>query len=239
MSTITDGVVVELKIFAALVLIILLGACSPVSNADKAKTSSNAEDISAEKETLTDENTKDEVGLVEATEGTILIEWGSDAMDRGNHDYETIAHSELVVKSGYAKAVRGDVVYYKTPAELIEQNPMIPEYYISRVVGLPGETIGISNGQVFIDGKKLDAFYSKATMTGMEEKEYFDAVDPSRTENEENTREYFHTSMVPVEVPAGSVFVLVDQWWRGTDSRDFGALPLHRIEGEVLGYVKK
>ena len=239
MSTITDGMVVELKVFAALGLIFLLGACSSGSNADNTKTSSNTEDITNETKTLTDENTKDEVEFIEATEGTILIDWGLDAMDRGNHDYDTITHSELVVEPEYLKAVRGDVVYYKIPAEVIEQNPMIPEYYISRVVGLPGETVGISNGQVYIDGMKLEAFYSHATMRGMKEKKYFDAEDLSHIENKESTREYFHTSMVPIEVPTGSVFVLVDQWWRGTDSRDFGTLPIERIEGKILGYVKK
>ena len=228
-----------MKIIVAVGIIFLLGACSPVSSTDEEKTSSEIEDVNSEIETITDENTKDEIVLVEATEGTILIEWGSDAMDRGNHDYDTITHSELVVEPEYLKAVRGDVVYYKTPAELIEQNSMIPEYYISRVVGLPGETVGISNGQVYIDGMKLEAFYSHATMRGMKEKEYFDAEDLSHIENKESTREYFHTSMVPVEVPTGSVFVLVDQWWRGTDSKDFGALPIERIEGKVLGYVKK
>jgi signal peptidase I len=32
------------------------------------------------------------------------------------------------------------------------------------------------------------------------------------------------------------VFILVDQWWRGTDSRDFGPLSIKKIEGIVIGY---
>ena len=63
-------------------------------------------------ETITDENTKPEIELVEATKNTILVEWGSDAMDRGNHDYFTSAHSELVVDPGLfgGKSWRGDLL---------------------------------------------------------------------------------------------------------------------------------
>ncbi|MDI2588536.1 hypothetical protein OR571_15790 [Psychrobacillus sp. NEAU-3TGS] len=44
--------------------------------------------------------------------------------------------------------------------------------------------------------------------------------------------------MNPVEVRENKIFVLVDQWWRGTDSRDFGVLPMEEGEGKVVGYKK-
>lgn len=208
----------DLKKLSIIVMIILLAACST--------------------ETITDENTKPEIDLVEVTENTELIEWGSDAMDRGNHDYDTFAHSELVVELGYSDVKRGDVIYYKTPLDAIVRNPRLPEKYIARVVGLPGETVEIKEGQVFIDNKILETFYAKPTKYGMEEEEYFEKKDASKIENIAAVKDYFSTTMKPVKVIEDTVFVLVDQWWRGTDSREFGVLPLDSVEGKVLGYVK-
>ena len=44
--------------------------------------------------------------------------------------------------------------------------------------------------------------------------------------------------MEPIKVEENTVFVLVDMWWRGTDSKDFGLLPVKNIQGKVLGYKK-
>ena len=125
------------------------------------------------------------------------MEWGYDSMDRGNHDYDTFTHSKLVVELDYSNLNRGDVIYYKTPKIVIKQNSNIPDYYIARVVGLPGETVEIKEGQVFIDGKILDTFYAKATKYGMDEEEYFEKTDTSRVVNIEYTKEYFATTMDP------------------------------------------
>lgn len=205
---------------------------------------------------LTDPDTVPEIEMVEAKENTILVEWGSDAMDRGNHDYDTITNSSLVVEIGYQEVNRGDVVYYKTPESAISKNQQLPEYYIARVAGLPGETVAIRDGQVYIDDKKLDTFYGAATSLGLSKDEYFKMVEQNVEEgtlttdievseeeqiswvNVDSMKEYFATSMEPVKVSNEAVFVLVDQWWRGTDSRDFGELPLETIEGKVLGYAK-
>lgn len=194
---------------------------------------------SAEMETITDENTKPEIQLVDATDNTLLLEWRSDAMDRGNHDYFTSVHGKLVVDLEYSDVSRGDVIYYKTPAVALKRYPQLSEDYIARVVGLPGETVEIKEGQVFIDGKLLETFYAKATILGMDEEVYFLKMDPSKIVSMESTKEYFATTMGPVKVIEDTVFVLVDQWWRGTDSREFGLLPLDSVEGQVLGYLKK
>lgn len=199
----------------------------------------SAETPLTETEKVTDENTKPIVELVYSTENTILVEWGSDAMDRGAHDYFTLAHSELVVDLNYSNVSRGDVLYFNTPTDAILRNARLPDHYIARVVGLPGETVEIKDGQVFIDGIKLETFYAKATKHGMDEEAYFAKMDTSTIENIEATKAYFATTMDPVHVIEDSLFVLVDQWWRGTDSREFGVLLQGHVEGKVLGYVKK
>lgn len=188
---------------------------------------------------MTDPFTSEKLSIVSQTDDTFLIEWGSDSMDRGNHDFDTITHSKLVVTPVVEELKRGQVVYYHTPpVQLENKDANIPDMYIGRVVGLPGETVEIKNGQVYIDEQLLDTFYGKATMHGLNEEEYFIKTDPKNITNEQSTREYFNTQMDAVTVQENTVFILVDQWWRGIDSRFYGTLPIEEIEGVVIGYEK-
>ena len=235
-------------------IVLFLSACSMGESTKDINKATVAE--TPESEVLTDNQTKPSIEMVEAKKNTKLVEWGSDAMDRGNHDYDTITHNSLVVEIEYQEVNRGDVVYYKTPESAVIKNSQLPEYYIARVVGLPGETVEIREGQVYVDDKKLDTFYGVARDRGLDKDEYFEILEQNLEEgtwttdeeiskrelitwvNMDGKEEYFATSMEPVKVSNEAVFVLVDQWWRGTDSRDFGELPLGDVEGKVLGYVK-
>ena len=91
---------------------------------------------------------------------------------------------------------RGDLVLFATADGL----------FIKRIVGMPGETVEIVQGHVFINSVPLD--------------------ESSYVVN------YFG-DMTPVEVPAGSVFVLGDNREDMYDSRldTVGSIPFERIEG--------
>ncbi len=54
---------------------------------------------------------------------------------------------------------RGDIVIFPYP-----DNPEVT--YVKRVIGLPGETVEIKNGAVYIDGKPIKETYLKEAMTG-------------------------------------------------------------------------
>ena len=58
---------------------------------------------------------------------------------------------------------RFDIVIFKYP-----DDPEQKELYIKRIIGLPGETINIVNGKVYIDGKKtpLDDSFCPETPIG-------------------------------------------------------------------------
>ena len=108
---------------------------------------------------------------------------------------------------------RGDVVVLRLP----ERGP---ELLIKRVIALPGETIDIQGGSVYIDGQPLDEPYLKRKTAG---------TFPLTT------------------VPDGHVFVMGDNRGASNDSRVFGAIPLDRIVGrawisywplEALGVVQ-
>ena len=49
---------------------------------------------------------------------------------------------------------------YKRGDILIIDSPDLNEFYVKRLIGLPGETIEIQDGKVFIDGKWMKEFYT-------------------------------------------------------------------------------
>jgi signal peptidase I len=94
---------------------------------------------------------------------------------------------------------RGDVVVFEPPNRPSED-------YVKRIVALPGETVEVKNGQVFINGQALDQPYQPGT--------------PSYT-------------MPPRVVPEGYIFVLGDNRNNSNDSHNWGPLPIENIVGRA------
>ena len=101
---------------------------------------------------------------------------------------------------------RGDVVVFEYPRDFSKD-------YIKRVIGLPGETVEIRDGRVYVNGVLLDEPYLRGTPTTCH------PSDPC--------------SRGPVKVPEGAVFVLGDNRNYSSDSREWDALPLDRIIGKA------
>jgi signal peptidase I len=101
--------------------------------------------------------------------------------------------------AAYSKSLpqRGDLVI------LTRENGL---QLIKRVVGLPGEEISISNGQVIINGTPLDEPYA---------------------------REPIRSDVPSKQIPADHYFVLGDNRNNSSDSRAFGPVPLENIQGQV------
>lgn len=101
----------------------------------------------------------------------------------------------------FEKIERGDVVVFHYPRD--------PEKsYIKRVIGLPGDTIFIDHGQVWVNDKPLDESY----------------VPPRYRD----TR-----SMPEILVPPDEYFVMGDHRSISSDSRDFGPVERDLIYGKA------
>ncbi len=99
---------------------------------------------------------------------------------------------------------RGDIVVFNPPVR--SNKP-----YIKRVIGLPGETVSVQDGSVYIDGQRLSEPYIAGAVTSCGAERQCD----------------------PVTVPEGEVFVLGDNRANSSDSRSFGPVDVDRIIGKA------
>lgn len=191
-------------------------------------------------EPLRDSHTTEAVTKVNVVEGTILYKHMNDNMARRQSEF---SGSDVVIDLNYYTSntiQRGDIVYYQKPKAAISNNGS-PDTEISRVVALPGESIRIEKGQVFINGRKLDTFYGKALWGGMDVEELKKALknDPS-SEGIKNVikiiQESDETSKKEIKVPDGQYYIIGDDWIRSGDSRHYGPISRDSILGKVVGY---
>ena len=101
---------------------------------------------------------------------------------------------------------RGDIVVFHAPEGFRPQND-VP--FIKRVIGLPGDTVEIDDGTVFLNGKALDEPYVPA--------DYRD-----------------HISREPLKVGPGQYYVLGDHRIFSNDSRMWGTVPRKDIYGKAV-----
>jgi signal peptidase I len=89
---------------------------------------------------------------------------------------------------------------------------------VKRVIGLPGETISLSGGQVYINGKPLAEPWLPAS------------VQRSTTPGPGKQPYALHK---PFKIPAHDVFVMGDNREDSCDSRYWGPIPESTIVGKV------
>jgi signal peptidase I len=97
---------------------------------------------------------------------------------------------------------RGDVVVFWYPLDRTKS-------FIKRVVGLPGESLEIRGGELYVNGKQISESYVPAS--------YFD-----------------DSSYGPIMIPADEYFVMGDHRDSSNDSRIFGPVARKFIYGEAV-----
>ncbi|MFS1513763.1 signal peptidase I [Chengkuizengella sp. SCS-71B] len=81
---------------------------------------------------------------------------------------------------------------------------------VKRIIAIPGDTIDIKEGQVYINGEIIDEPYVKSDKT------------------------FSRNVELPIEVPEGEVFVMGDNRMISRDSRDIGPIDITTIEGKAI-----
>jgi len=110
----------------------------------------------------------------------------------------------LVDKLSGDRPDRGDLVAFHAPRT--------GEILLKRVVAVGGDTVGLEDGVLVVDGRQVHEPYADP-----------DAIDSV----------YFG----PVKVRPGTIFVMGDNRANSDDSRDFGAVPTDRIIGRAVARV--
>ncbi len=115
-------------------------------------------------------------------------------------DQERIFINKFVYR--FEPIERGDIVVFWYPLDRSKS-------FIKRVVGLPGESVEIRQGRVYVNGKRLEEPY----------------VPPPFADA---------STFGPVSVPPGEYFVMGDHRASSNDSRVFGTVPSRYIYGKAV-----
>ena len=113
------------------------------------------------------------------------------------------------------------------------RSPVFPDrIWVQRLIGLPGDTIGIRDGRTFVNGKPIpsDVEDSHRNTDSSESK----GSEQGAIQEDNERAGALMTSVTTV--PENSVFLLGDTLHRSRDSRHFGMVPLRDICG-VVEYV--
>lgn len=125
------------------------------------------------------------------------------SMEPNFHDQEYLLVNQLTYR--LRPPERGETIIFRFP-----KNPQ--EDYIKRIIGLPGETVEIADGQILINSQLLDEKYLTA---------------------DEQT--IANGGLTPFEKILGSdeYFVMGDNRTHSSDSREWGAVPKKNIIGRA------
>jgi signal peptidase I len=117
-------------------------------------------------------------------------------------DQERIFINKFIYRLGFTGIRRGDMVVFWFPQDSTKS-------YIKRVIAVPGDTVEVKDGTVYINGKPLAESYVP--------QEYRD-----------------HVSKDLQTVPPDQYFVLGDHRSSSNDSRSWGMVPRSFIYGKAV-----
>jgi signal peptidase I len=118
------------------------------------------------------------------------------------YDQERLFINQFTYKFGIGDIHRGDTVVFWYPKDPTKS-------YIKRVIGIPGDTVSVEDGFVFVNGQRLNESYVP--------QEYRD-----------------FDSHAPVHIGAEEYFVMGDHRVSSNDSRNWGVVPRSYIYGKAV-----
>lgn len=128
--------------------------------------------------------------------GQVTVVRGA-SMEPTLHDNERLIANKISYR--FETPERGEIIIFRPPLE-IKRN------YIKRIIGVPGDKIEITDGEIYINSEKLEEPYVKS-------------------------RSY--ENIPPTIVPDNSFFVLGDNRPNSSDSRYWGFVPRKNVVGRA------
>lgn len=114
----------------------------------------------------------------------------------------------------FTDPARGNIVVFHPPSTKV--------VLIKRIVGLPGDTISLSGGAVYVNGRRLNEPYVRQISGAPVPTEPFQTGLPWSLQR-------------PYTVPDGDYFVMGDNRIDSGDSRDFGPVARSQLVGRAFG----
>lgn len=134
-----------------------------------------------------------------------------------------LQNNERVVCLKQAKIHRGSVVVFD--ANGVDPQVSVKTDYVKRVIGLPGDTVEAKNGNLYVNGKKVDQSYISKS-----ERSSGTGTWTLHSISQENS---WVSHNGAYKVPKGEYFVLGDHRSVSNDSRYWGFVPKNKIIGVV------
>ena len=144
--------------------------------------------------------------------GAVYIFLGRPFTVSGASMYPTLHNGDRMILSKIGDINRFDVVVLKAPDENVE--------YIKRVIGMPGDTLEMKQGVLYINGKKIEQPFINT-----------EALQKQTVFIDDFT---LQTLTGETKIPEGKYFVMGDNRGVSKDSRMIGLIDRKAIEGKAV-----
>ena len=144
--------------------------------------------------------------------GAVYIFLGRPFTVSGASMYPTLQNGDRMILSKIGDINRFDVVVLKAPDENVE--------YIKRVIGMPGDTLELKQGVLYINGKKIEQPFIN-TEALQKQTVFIDDFTLQSLTGE-------------TKIPEGKYFVMGDNRGVSRDSRMIGLIDRKAIEGKAV-----
>lgn len=140
----------------------------------------------------------------------------------------------VVKKRSFGDINRGDLIVFRYPGDA-------PTYYLSRVVGLPGETLEVRGRIVFVDEKQLMEQRVTVKPDNLYESDHLEELSTEGTgsyrvfyQSNDDSMPQDGRARGPFRIPQNHYFVMGDNRDNSEDSRYRGTVPRELIFGKAF-----
>ena len=144
--------------------------------------------------------------------GAVYIFLGRPFTVSGTSMYPTLHNGDRMILSKIGEINRFDIVVLKAPDENVE--------YIKRVIGMPGDTLELKQGVLYINGKKIEQPFINT-----------EALQKQTVFIDDFT---LQSLIGETKIPEGKYFVMGDNRGVSRDSRMIGLIDRKAIEGKAV-----